>query len=349
MKRLLLIAAVCAAALAGCLAVSIGAAQQNRHYAIGTGGGACAASDADLDAVAEALGDGYGTTQAEHAVAIWQTAMERDLSGQAVVVALATAMQESGIRILANPAVPESYDLPHDGEGFDHDSIGIYQQRPHWGPVEVLMDPAGSAGLFYDALERIDGWEELPVTVAAQEVQVSAYPDAYADDEAGARAAVEVLANCDGWMHPVEGYPITSGWRTSDRPTHNGVDLGAPRGTEILAASAGEVVTVVCNAKTPAGRPQSCDVDGDSEMFGCGWYVEIAHTGGVLTRYCHMGSRPEVRVGDTVDAGDLLGYVGSSGRSSGPHLHLEVHRSHHPNFDTALSPTAFFDSKGVTL
>jgi murein DD-endopeptidase MepM/ murein hydrolase activator NlpD len=353
MKRLFVIGVLVAMVAGGCMVVALGAAQQNRHHAIGTGGGACVTSDADLAAVAEGLGDGYGTTQAGHAVTIWQTAAERGLPEQAAVVALATAMQESGIRILANPAVPESYDLPHDGEGFDHDSVGIYQQRPHWGPVEVLMDPAGSAGLFYDALERVDGWEDLPVTVAAQRVQVSAFPDAYADDEGGARAAVDAIsggANCSGeWIHPTPGFGVTSGWRTSERPTHNGVDLGAPRGTEILAASAGEVVKVTCNALTFEGRPLSCDVDGSPDIRGCGWYVEVAHPDGLLTRYCHMGSRPSVSVSDQVAAGDVLGYVGSSGRSSGPHLHLEIHRSHAPSFDTALEPVATFESKGVML
>jgi murein DD-endopeptidase MepM/ murein hydrolase activator NlpD len=352
MKRLLIISAVLAAMVGGCMILTVGAAEQGRHFAIGTGG-SCSAGEADLEAVAEALGDGYSEAQAHHAITIWETASKRDLPEQAAVVALATAMQESTIKVLANPAIPESYDLPHDGEGSDHDSIGIYQQRPHWGPVEVLMDPAGSAGLFYDALERVDGWEDLPVTVAAQEVQVSGFPDAYADDEPGARAAVKAIgagADCSGeWIHPVEGYGVNSGWRTSERPTHNGVDLGAPRGTAILAASAGEIVKVTCNARTVEGRQLSCDVDGSPSIYGCGWYVEVAHPGGLLTRYCHMGKRPEVSIGDTVTAGDVLGYVGSSGRSSGPHLHLEIHQSHAPNFDTALEPVAAFQSKGVSL
>ncbi|WP_335989827.1 M23 family metallopeptidase [Glycomyces sp. MUSA5-2] len=350
MKRLILVAAVLCAAVAGCLVVTVGAAQPDRHAAIGTGG-ACTIADADLEAIADALGSGFGKVQAAHAFAIWQTASERQLPEQAAVVAIATAMQESTIRVLANPAVPDSYDFDHDGEGFDHDSIGIFQQRPHWGPIATLMDPAGSAGLFFDALEDVDGWEELPVTVAAQRVQVSAYPDAYADDEPGARAAVAAISEAcaSEWIHPVAGYGVTSGWRTTERPQHNGVDLGAPRGEPILAAAAGEVVTVVCNARTPAGRNLSCDVDGSPEILGCGWYVEIAHAQSLLTRYCHMGSRPEVTVGDTVAAGDLLGYVGSSGRSSGPHLHLEVHRSHQPSFATALEPVAFFQSVEVAL
>ncbi|MCH7230006.1 M23 family metallopeptidase [Glycomyces sp. L485] len=329
------------------------AAQNPARYASwGTGGG-CAASAADTDAVAAALGDGYGPAQAGHAITIGTVAAERDLPARAITVALATTMQESGLRVLANPSVPESYDLPHDGEGTDHDSVGLFQQRPHWGPVATLMDPAGSAGLFYDALEKIDGWENLPVTIAAQQVQVSAYPDAYAKHEPGASAAAALIADgvdCSGaWVHPVPGAGIVSGWRTDARPSHNGVDLGAERGTEIHAAAAGEVVTVVCNAYTPAGRQYTCDVDGSPEIQGCGWYVEIAHAEGLLTRYCHMVQRPEVAVGDQVEPGDVLGYVGSSGRSSGPHLHLEVHSSHHPVFDTAMDPRIAFSAKGVEL
>jgi hypothetical protein len=59
---------------------------------------------------------------------------------RACLVAIATAMQESTIRILANTKVPESYNYPHDGEGSDHDSVGIFQQRPGWGTVKDRMD-----------------------------------------------------------------------------------------------------------------------------------------------------------------------------------------------------------------
>jgi len=60
---------------------------------------------------------------------------------RACLVAIATARQESGIRVLANTGVKESYNYPHDGEGSDHDSVGIFQQRPGWGSVKDRMDP----------------------------------------------------------------------------------------------------------------------------------------------------------------------------------------------------------------
>lgn len=347
MKRL----AIAAGAVVLCLGVwliLVAASGGSRHgYAAG---GSCTASEADLEAIAAALGEGYGSVQAGHAVTIWATGAGRGLPERAMVVAIATAMQESVLKVLYNPNVPGSEDFPHDGKGDDHDSVGLFQQRPHWGDLAELMDPAASAGLFYDALERVDGWESMSITEAAQAVQVSAFPDAYAKHEAAATAAAERIAECSGeWVHPTPGAPLNSGWRTPERPRHNGVDLGAARGTAILAASAGEVTKVVCNAHTADRRQLSCDVDGSPSIYGCGWYVEVAHAEGLLTRYCHMGQRPSVSVGDQVAAGDVLGYVGSSGRSSGPHLHLEVHRSHAPSFDTALAPQEFFSGKGVEL
>ncbi len=353
MMRVFFIGLALLAVLASCAVVTVLASATDRRLFLGLGTG-CGATDAEASAVAEVLGTGYGTVQAGHAITIWQTGAGRGLPDQAMVVAIATAMQESALRVLANLAVPASYDFPHDGEGADHDSVGLFQQRQSWGPTEVLMDPAGSAGLFYDKLEAIDGWQDLPVTVAAQKVQVSAYPHAYAKHEAPATAAVELIASgggggCGEWVHPVPDAPVVSAWRSASRPSHNGTDLGAERGAEIYAAAAGQVVTVVCNAHTPAGRQLSCDADGSPQIMGCGWYVEVAHAEGVLSRYCHMVQKPAVNVGDTVAAGDVLGYVGSSGRSSGPHLHIEIHRAHKPVFDTAVDPEWFFETKGIQL
>ncbi|HET9517403.1 MAG TPA: M23 family metallopeptidase [Actinoplanes sp.] len=146
------------------------------------------------------------------------------------------------------------------------------------------------------------------------------------------------------WTLPVTA-GLVSGFRTSSRPTHQGVDLGATRNTPIKAAAAGVVIRVVCNVST-----NNCDVDGGRNLSGCGWYAEIQHAGRVVTRYCHMVRRPSVRVGQTVQPGQVIGYVGSSGRSSGPHLHFEVHVNAPPAMSTnAVDPVAFMRSRGLTL
>jgi hypothetical protein len=138
---------------------------------------------------------GLSTTQMNHAKTIVDTADEMGLPKRAAVVAVATAMQESNLRNLANTGLPSSLDIPNDGTGYDHDSVGLFQQRPAsgWGPVDQLMEPETSARKFYTALEGVDGWQDMPVTVAAQTVQGSAFPDHYAKHQDEAETVVEAL------------------------------------------------------------------------------------------------------------------------------------------------------------
>jgi murein DD-endopeptidase MepM/ murein hydrolase activator NlpD len=276
------------------------------------------------------------------------------------VIAIATALQESVLTNLGNL-----------GAHNDHDSLGLFQQRPSqgWGTPEQIMNPEYSAGKFYAKLLTIPGWEKLPLTDAAQRVQLSAYPDAYAKHEVlaativnkladGAARAVGSLVNlrcvfpgeisASGWTVPVRA-DIVSGFRTPERPTHYGVDLGVPKGTVVHAASAGVVITAKCNASSPDGGPWSCDIDGSAAVHGCGWYVDILHAGNVITRYCHMVSRPEVNVGQTVTAGQEIGHSGSSGNSSGPHLHFEVHLNGDSSNNGAVNPVPFMQQMGAPL
>lgn len=94
----------------------------------------------------------------------------RELPEHAIVIALATALQESKLR-----------NLQHLGSRNDHDSVGLFQQRPSqgWGTEEQLLDPRFAANAFFDALLKIEGWDTLRITEAAQRVQKSAYPEAY--------------------------------------------------------------------------------------------------------------------------------------------------------------------------
>ncbi|WP_205324826.1 hypothetical protein [Glycomyces sp. YM15] len=126
---------------------------------------------------------GLSKLQMANAVAIIEAGKDEGLGRDAWAVALATAMQESKFRNYANVNVPESYDYDYQAEGSDHDSVGLFQQRLSWGEVEDLMNPKKSASKFYKALKRVDGWEHMSVTKAAQTVQVSAFPDAYAQWE----------------------------------------------------------------------------------------------------------------------------------------------------------------------
>jgi hypothetical protein len=108
--------------------------------------------------------------QADNAGLIAAIALTRDLPEQAITVALATALQESKLRNL---------DYGHA------DSLGLFQQRPSmgWGTPEEILNPIYSTNTFFDVLIEVDDWQNLPVTVAAQAVQRSAFPDAYAQHE----------------------------------------------------------------------------------------------------------------------------------------------------------------------
>ena len=145
------------------------------------------------------------------------------------------------------------------------------------------------------------------------------------------------------WTLPVAAR-LVSGYRTAERPNHDGIDLGAARNTPILAAAAGTVIRVVCNVST-----NNCDVDGNRTLSGCGWYAEVQHAGGFVTRYCHMVRRPSVAVGQAVARGQVIGYVGTSGSSSGPHLHFEVHSGAPAARANALDPIPFLRAHGVPV
>jgi cell wall-associated NlpC family hydrolase len=175
----LLIGVVVAVALA-CLGLPV------LLYAALTGAGPGACHSATTMDGSGAAAPAWTAEQLDIAATIVEVGITKSVPHWGWVVALATAMQESGLR-----------NLPHLGETNDHDSIGVFQQRPSqgWGTPDQLADPAYQAGKFYDKLLTIAGWEQLPLTDAAQAVQRSAYPDAYAKWTTPAVTLVDTLAN----------------------------------------------------------------------------------------------------------------------------------------------------------
>ncbi|MCX4387308.1 C40 family peptidase [Micromonospora peucetia] len=124
---------------------------------------------------------GWSSEQTANAAVIVAVGEELKVPPRGWVIALATAMQESTLR-----------NLP----GGDRDSVGLFQQRPSqgWGTPAQLRDPRYAAGKFYTALLVVDGWQAMALTDAAQAVQRSAFPGAYAKWEDDAIALVRVLA-----------------------------------------------------------------------------------------------------------------------------------------------------------
>ena len=129
----------------------------------------------------------WDSTQRENAATIVQVGVALAVPERGQVVALATAMQESQL-----------YNLGDLGANNDHDSLGLFQQRPSmgWGTAAQVTDPVYAATAFYLVLKRVPRWESMAVTVAAQSVQRSAFPNAYANWETDATALIqEVLCN----------------------------------------------------------------------------------------------------------------------------------------------------------
>lgn len=267
-----------------------------------------------------------------------------------ITIALMAALTESTLRMLANTsAYPESGNYPNDGNGSDHDSLGLFQMRPQsgWGTVAELMDPqyqtraffGGPTGPNYPSprgLLDIPGWQQMDPGEAAQAVEVSAYPDRYRNYEPVAEAILAALTSGRGEAGPANVvlaagpvaqsarvvFPLPEGtWvLTSEfgprihpikgEPSfHTGTDFAAPDGTPILAAADGTVTVAEFSGGYGGLIVIEHQIDGQS----------------VATAYAHMWEHGiHVSRGDRVVAGQHIGDVGSSGNSTGPHLHFEV-------------------------
>ena len=147
-----------------------------------------APSDADLHPVAvtaEQQTFTPTTEQLTNAKAIVDEGKAMNLPPRAWEIAVATSLQESNLKNLG--------DL---GAQNDHDSLGLFQQRTStggWGTADQIMDPAHATNAFLSRLVKINGWDQMPLTQAAQKVQVSAYPQAYAKHETEAGNIIGAL------------------------------------------------------------------------------------------------------------------------------------------------------------
>jgi hypothetical protein len=149
-----------------------------------SGGGAAAPQAAGVCAV-PLSSETVTAEQAANAATIAEVATARGLPDRAVVIALATARQESGLR-----------NLDHG----DRDSLGLFQQRPSqgWGTPEQVRDPVYAAGEFYERLVGVPNWQTGRLTDVAQTVQRSGFPEAYQKHEAIAVALTAALRAGDG-------------------------------------------------------------------------------------------------------------------------------------------------------
>ena len=175
---------------------------------------------------------------------------------------------------------------------------------------ELLRDLAVKQEEFQALMEESeDAQDELMREIAAKEKELSKAK--YQEELAKKAAMGQNPPSNSAWRTPVSGYHISSPFGMRKHPIlgtakmHNGVDMACSQGTPIYATRGGEVTA----ASYQAG--------------GAGYYVSINHLDGFSSIYMHM-TRYVVSAGQTVSQGQLIGYVGSTGLSTGPHLHFGI-------------------------
>lgn len=253
--------------------------------------------------------------QVPNAKTIQATGVAMNVPARGQVVALATALQESGLRNLTYG---------------DRDSLGLFQQRPSqgWGTANEILDPVHASTKFYEGLKKVSGWQSLSVTQAAQAVQRSGFPEAYAKWEPLATAlqqAIEpLLPKTDG--SSTAPSPSASGGTTSAvggcAADGDGTDFGTipagavPDGYEIPADASRKVQTAIRWAlgqlDTPYQWGGSCTDSHGSDPMGrcdCSSLMQQAYkaAGVTLTRttYTQVKEGTSASVG-ALRPGDLL-------------------------------------------
>jgi cell wall-associated NlpC family hydrolase len=245
---------------------------------------------------------------------------------RAALITLMTGITESGLRILGNPNDPSGERLAVQGVGFDHDSLGIFQQRPSWGTAAQRLDPVASANLFLDRLLSRPDWRSVDPWRAAQNVQASAYngnprtanhfSTVYGGNyELSLAEAARILnvihagaatLKCGGGVGAVPDTPVGP----------HGLPVGytVPSGTSPAAGRA------VVYALAQQGKPYVFGAAGPDTYDCSGLMLAAWAQAGVVLAH---DTRVQVRAGVATDAahllpGDLVLTPGSDGSLSSP-------------------------------
>lgn len=281
--------------------------------------------------------------QKHYASVITNVARSRGLPPRAAVIGVATAIQESMLK-----------NIRHG----DRDSQGLFQQRPSqgWGTVAQVTDPIHASNSFFERLAKVGKWQTKPLTKAAQNVQRSGFPEAYAKWEKaagelvvkswGKKAVLSTTSGCDavenaanstdakgtgGWALPVENSRVTTPYKAGggmwSSGSHTGVDFPVPTGTRIQAVGTGTVVEA-----------------GWGGAYGNSIVIKMSD--GRYTQYAHL-SKLSVSKGQTVKARQEIGLSGATGNVSGPHLHFEARTG--PAYGSDIDPVAYLRTHGLSL
>ncbi|MDN5890454.1 MAG: M23 family metallopeptidase [Yaniella sp.] len=308
---------------------------------------------------------GFSGDQLSNATQIMKAASDLKLPVAAQILGVQAAIGESTLKVI------------DFGDTAGPDSRGLFQQRANgaWGSYKDRMDPHTSATNFLKALKRVKGWQDLAPTEAIHQVQGNAVANHYTPYRAPASAIVKALSGADlddidanggcpdtgasaetigelgsgAWSSPLPGATITSGFGGRPCPAgascnvnttdHKGVDLAGGSSTNVLA---------------PTDMKITVAEQGQGWKAGYGTYIiaKQVEKPGMVFEFHHMvhGSL-KVAAGDTVAAGTPLGTVGTTGNSTGVHLHFQVATgdtpANKPTFKHVIDPTPILKAKEV--
>lgn len=304
----------------------------------------CAPSGGAGFAAARRAGSGLPVDagQLANAWIIYSVGAGLGLPPRAEVVAIAAAMQESALE-----------NLPFGSS----DSLGLFQQRPSqgWGTVAQIMDPVYAAREFYLRLEQVNGWQSLPLTVAAQDVQHSGAPGAYARWQSAATRLVALFSGGTGGCVIADVNIVPPGARAS-LPRH----FSLPTGTPVAVALA--VRFAIAQLGTAYQFGGSCTDARSQDMAlhcDCSSLVQRAYASGGIplprTTFAQVSQGTPVYSVNALRPGDLLFTVGADGSASSPgHVGMYIGdglvvQAPRTGEDVQLSPLADWASQIVAM
>ncbi len=237
------------------------------------------------------------SAQLADAQVIYDVSASLQLPQQAAVIAIATAMQESSL-----------VNIDHGTS----DSLGLFQQRPSqgWGTPAQITDPVYASTRFYQALEQVPDWQSLPLTVAAQDVQHSGHPGAYAQ-----------------WENLADDLVATFTGTAGDCATDNSTSVPAsgttkvPVGYTLPASTPLQVATAISYALEQLGKPYIWGGTGPAG-YDCSGLVMMAYQAAGIsiprTTFQQVDIGTPVYSLSQLEPGDLIFTAGSDGTPTDP-------------------------------
>jgi len=234
---------------------------------------------------------------------------------QAALIALMTGLAESGLRVLSNPNDPAGEAYASDGVGGDHDSLGIFQQRPSWGTASQRMEPVASTNLFLDRLLSLPDWQTAPPWRAAQSVQASAFADGSNYRAQGDRAiSILNVVKADSAALDCGGSGI------GQLPSGPVGQYGLPASYTVPAGTSPAAAAAVTFALGELGKPYVFGANGPA-AYDCSSLMVAAWAAGgnSLTRTTYTQMHDGAATSESLlSPGDLVLTPGSDGTLASP-------------------------------